>query len=80
MEFSRHYQFRVDIIGETLTLSTLHYVLTLMNRHYENMKMQRRELTAKHSSQRYSSVCLSCVCLYLYVCQCVCILYVHIYH
>ena len=80
MEFSRHYQFRVDIIGETLTLSTLHYVLSLMGRHYENMKMQKRELTAKHSSQRYCSVCLSvcvracvCVCVHASVCFCVCV-------
>lgn len=69
MEFSRHYQFRVDIIGETLTLSTLHYVLSLMSRHYENMKMQKREPTAKHSSQRSVCVC-ACVseCLTVSVC------------
>lgn len=76
MEFSRHYQFRVDIIGETLSLSTLHYVLSLLGRHYENMKMQKRELTAKHSSQRYGvSLCLCiCVCLCIFVCSvCVCL-------
>ena len=66
MEFSRHYQFRVNVIGETLTLPTFHYVLSLMCRHYENMKMQKRELTAKHSSQRYHSVAsLACVCMYV---------------
>jgi len=63
MEFSRHYQFHVDIIGETLTLSTLHYVLSLLGCHYENMKMQKRELTAKHSSQWYSSVLCLSVCM-----------------
>ena len=67
MEFNRHHKFSLDVIGETFTLPTLHYILSSLNRHYENMKMQKRELTAKHSSQRYHNVA-SLACIHAFVC------------
>ena len=54
MEFSRSHDFRVDIVGETLQLSTLHYVIQLMANYFESMVLEKKShFDARQWAQRW---------------------------
>lgn len=53
MEFSRLHAFRVDIVGETLQLGTLHYIIQLMTNYYESMVVEKKSrIDAQQWAQR----------------------------
>ncbi len=54
MEFSRLHDFRVDIVGETLQLSTLHYIIQLLANYFESMVVEKKShVDARQWAQRF---------------------------
>ncbi|KAK3745597.1 hypothetical protein QZH41_005839 [Actinostola sp. cb2023] len=46
MEFTRHYSFRVDFVGETMSVSNFQYVLKIMMEYYENSMKDKQNAVA----------------------------------
>ncbi|XP_077993612.1 protein timeless homolog [Glandiceps talaboti] len=44
-EFSRHYQFRVDVISETFSVQSFHYIENNLQSYYEMMLTDKKEIT-----------------------------------
>ncbi|XP_070536276.1 protein timeless homolog [Ptychodera flava] len=45
MEFSRHHSFRIDVISETFSVQSFHYIETNLQNYYEMMLTDKKEVT-----------------------------------
>lgn len=52
MQFSHRYDFRVEVVGETLTMQTVHYIIQLVGGRYENMMVEKNVTLARQHSAR----------------------------
>ncbi|XP_042223789.1 protein timeless homolog [Homarus americanus] len=44
MEFNRHHQFKVELVSETLSVQTVHYIQTNLETYYETMTTDKKKI------------------------------------
>ena len=44
MEFNRHHEFKVELVSETLSIGTVHYVQTNIENYYEMMTTEKKKI------------------------------------